>query len=180
MKTKEELFELLSTHKVSEFNEYRQSVTNQQLDLAEMDLRGTELTKIDLSNVDLTGSDLSECDLTDSNFSKSDLTSVNFSGSIIKNADFSFAVLSGSKFNGANVAGSDFAESDLGGTDFSEADLTDAELGYSLNLTESIFNKYTVWPEPENLPDDFDTSFVDDLSSLSDEEDDVYSSDYAY
>lgn len=170
MKTKEELLQLLLDRSLDEFNNCISS-SDTIVDLTEIDLRGRDLLGVNFSKVDLSGSDLSDCDLIGTNFSESDLSAVNFSGSIIKNADFSSANLLGAKFINANLLNSDFADADMSGADFTEADLTDAELSCSINLSETIYNKYTVWPDAERLPEDFDADYEEDLATMNEEED---------
>ena len=45
------------------------------------------------------------------------------------------------------------------------------------NLNACRFDDSTIWPDSEYLPEDFDSTYSDDLSSLKDE-DDYVESDY--
>jgi hypothetical protein len=47
----------------------------------------------------------------------------------------------------------------------------------SENLSACRFDEETIWPDNEYLPEDFDTSYSSDLSSLRDD-DDFEQSDY--
>ena len=52
-----------------------------------------------------------------------------------------------------------------------DADFTNSDFTASENLNASRFDDSTIWPDNEYLPEDFDTSYSDDLSSLKDDED---------
>lgn len=178
-KNKDELTQLLKNGFIDEFNQFRSYDKDNLLDLSEIDLGGSEMPGVNLSDTDLTGSDLSECVLIEADFSNSDLTSVDFSRSTLKQVDFSKALLAGTKFNNSVISESNFAETDMNGSDFSEADLTGSDLSTSENLSQCIFDVYTSWPDSDNLPEDFDPEYVEDLSSLKDS-DDLFEDDYAY
>jgi len=179
MINKDNLIQLLQNGSVEEFNNFRTSSNNDLLDLSEADLRNCELTGANLSNVDLSGSDFSESDLTETDFSSSDLSSVDFTGSTIKKTDFIKSVLSGVKFNQAKLNECDFTEANFNGTDLSETNLSGSDLTYAENLNDCIFDSYTTWPDSEFLPEDFNTEYTEDLSSLKDD-DDMFESDFAY
>ncbi|MFH0702656.1 MAG: pentapeptide repeat-containing protein [bacterium] len=178
-KSKDELIKLLKEGFVKEFNEFRSHAKDKLINLAEIDLSGSEIPGVNLSNMDLSGVDFSDCVLTETNFSNCDLTYVNFTGSILKQANFFRAILIGAKFNKAIASDCDFTEADMSGTDLSETDLTESNLALTENLSECIFDSYTIWPDIENLPEGFESEYVEDLSSLKDE-DDYYEDDYAY
>lgn len=178
-KNKDELFQLLKNGLIDEFNEYRAEDSELLIDLSEIDIKGTDLPGINLSNTDLTGSDLSECDLTDADFANSNLTSVKFTGSVIKQANFTKTVLAGAKFNSTPVFDCAFAEADMGGADFSESDLTGSDFSIAENLAECIYDSYTIWPDSDYLPDNFDPEYIEDLSCLKDD-DDFAEADYGY
>ena len=58
-----------------------------------------------------------------------------------------------------------------------DSDLSNSDFSAAENLSASRFDDSTVWPENEYLPEDFDSSYSDDLSSLKDD-DDFEPSDY--
>ena len=61
------------------------------------------------------------------------------------------------------MAGAVFNESNLENSDFSAAE----------NMDAVRFDESTIWPENDLLPEDFDTTYTRDLSSLEDDEDAV-------
>ena len=69
------------------------------------------------------------------------------------------------------------SDADMAGCVLTEADLSDSDLGGCDNLTACRFDETTVWPSQDYLPEDFDTTCSKDLSSLSDEDDNI-SEDY--
>ena len=182
IKSADELIQLLKNRDTEAFNSLRLENKNDYLDLTEIDLRGCEIHKANLCNANLSGSDFSECDIADVDFSNSDLTSIDLSGSNLKRVNFSNAIILGSRFQGANIINSDFAEADLSGADLSEADLSGSDLSLSINLSECIFDKYTIWPDDDKLPDGFDSEYVEDLSRIDPDDDciDLSNEDYAY
>lgn len=169
LKTKDDLVGLLRNGFCEEFNEQRSYDEESLLDLTEADLRGQEVSQVNMSYADLSGSDLSDTELNNVDFSYSDLSSIDFTGSILKNCDLSNATLAGAKFNSANIIDCTFTDADMTGADFSEADLSKTDLSDSVNLSQCNFNSFTVWPDPECLPDDFDSEYIEDLSSLTDD-----------
>ena len=46
-----------------------------------------------------------------------------------------------------------------------------ANFSSSANLSACRFDEETIWPDTDLLPDDFDASYVTDLSSMQDDED---------
>ena len=58
----------------------------------------------------------------------------------------------------------------MAGANLSEADLTDSDLSTSENLGACRFDESTVWPDDEKLPEDFDSTYNYDLSSLREED----------
>ena len=75
-------------------------------------------------------------------------------------ADFSYAAVNYCNFNETDVAGCIFDESDLSNSDFSTA----------TNMSACRFDDETVWPDTDMLPEDFDSTYSDDLSSLKDDD----------
>ena len=176
---KEELLELLKQGSIEEFNNSRQLDKENLLDLSEADFSGCTLSEANLSYADLSGSDFSECDLYSVDFTGSDLSTVEFKRANVTKSDFSKTTLAGTKFNHATVNNSDFSDADLSGTVFSEATLSDSEFASAENIELCIFDSDTVWPDSQNLPDEFIPEYVEDLSSLRDE-DDYTQDEYAY
>ena len=177
MKSKDELVQLLKNGFVEEFNESRN--VNKLMDITEIDLSGCEIHGADFSGADLSGSDFGECTLSDVNFSDCDLSSVIFTRASLNHNNFSNTVLAGAKFTHSEVSDCDFTESDMTGADFTEANLSNTDLSLSLNLNQCIFDSYTTWPDSDNLPDDFDPEYIEDLSSLKDADDEL-ESEYGY
>ena len=60
-----------------------------------------------------------------------------------------------------------------------EASLEDSDFALSQNLSACRFDDGTIWPDADKLPEDFDSSYSYDLSSLKDDEDEQ-NSDYMY
>jgi len=177
MKSKDELVQLLKNGFVEEFNELTKD--NELLDFAEIDLSGCDLHGANFNGADLSGADFSESSLSNVNFSDCDLSSVIFTRSSLNHADFSGTTLAGAKFNHSEIIDCDFTEADMTGADFIEANLSGTDLSLSINLNQCIFDSYTIWPDADNLPDNFETEYVDDLSSLRDNDDEL-ESEYGY
>ena len=112
---------------------------------------GIDLSETDFSNIELEGAEFFNVDLTSSSFADSHLTEVKFDACDLTSVDFTRA----------NVVECSFSESVLNGTD----------------LSACRFDEETVWPDNEYLPEDFDSKYSSDLSSLQDE-DDYQQSDY--
>jgi len=163
----ENLFDLLKNGEIDEFN---QEIENCEDDLTESDFAGVEADGANFKEQDLSGSDFSEAVLSNSSFDECDLSSATFARADLTGVTFNGAVLNGTKFNNANISSCDFTDADLSGADFSEADLSGSDLSLSLNLNQCSFDKYTVWPDSDNLPADFDADYQEDLASLNDEE----------
>ena len=175
MLSKEELTDLLLTD-VETFNTEVKAVKG-----------GADLTETDFSNINLDGAEFYNADLTSSSFADSHLTSVKFDGCDLTSIDFTRAsliecsfnesVLNGTDFSYATVDYGNFADADLAGAIFQSADLTNSDFSASENLNACRFDEDTIWPDNENLPEDFDTNYSSDLSSLKDD-DDYEQSDY--
>ncbi len=59
----------------------------------------------------------------------------------------------------------------MAGGVFLESDLTNSDFAGAFNLNACRFDEETVWPDLDMLPEDFDPTYSDDLSSLKDEDD---------
>ena len=163
----ENLFDLLKSGDIEQFNIEMESFEE---DLTESDFSGAEADGAIFKEHDLSGSDFSEAVLSNSSFEGCDLSSATFARADLTGIMFNNAILNGTKFNNANIASCDFTDADLSGADFSEADLSDSDLTLALNLNQCSFNKYTVWPDSDKLPSDFDSDYQEDLASLNDDE----------
>ncbi len=166
---KEELFKLLKADLIEEFNENR-SYDDGIIDLTEIDLKECVLCGANLCKVDLTGSDLSESDLNSVNFSESDLSTVNFSHATINDSNFSEAVLEGTIFISACIVNCDFTSAEFNGANICSADFTGTDLSLCENLMHTAYNKNTVWPLDECLPDDFDPEYDQSFAELEDDQ----------
>lgn len=174
MKTKEELVRLL----INDTEAFNKEVKNFDYDLSEMDLSNLTIEGAIFNNVDLSSSSFSDSQLTEVKFINCDLTSVDFTRTKIIECNFSESILNGADFSYSTVNYCGFPDSDMAGAIVMESDLSNSDFSMSENLNASRYDDTTVWPDSEYLPDDFDPSYSDDLSSLKDEEDDFGSGDY--
>ena len=147
------------------------------IDLSETDFSNIELEGAEFFNVDLTSSSFADSHLTEVKFDACDLTSVDFTRANVIECSFSESVLNGTDFSYAKVDYCNFSDADLAGAIFQGADLTNSDLSMAENLSACRFDEETVWPDNEYLPEDFDSKYSSDLSSLQDE-DDYQQSDY--
>lgn len=168
--TKEELYNLIKTSP-QEFNEWKKS--QEAVDLSEINFSYMTLNDLDFSDVDLNSSSFADAHLTSINFNNADLTSVEFTRSTVIESDFSEAVLTGADYSYAVLSYCNFTDADMAGGIFLESDLTNSDLSGAYNLNACRFDDETIWPEAEMLPEDFDSSFKDDLSSLKDDDDEM-------
>lgn len=175
MLSKEELINLISTD-VEAFNAEIKK-TKGGIDLSETDFSNIELEGVEFFNVDLTSSSFADSHLTEVKFDACDLTSVDFTRANIVECSFSESVLNGTDFSYSKVDYCNFSDADLAGAIFQGADLTDSDLSMSENLSACRFDEETIWPDNEYLPEDFDSKYSSDLSSLQDD-DDYQQSDY--
>lgn len=173
--TKEELYELIKKTP-QEFNDWKKS--QKGVDLSEMDFSYLTLSDLDFSNVDLNSSSFADSHLSVINFSGADLSSVEFTRANILESDFTDATLTGADYSYATINYCNFTDADMAGGVFLESDLTNSDLSAAFNLSACRFDEETVWPEPEMLPEDFDSTYNDDLSSLKDEEEERAMEDY--
>ena len=173
MLSKDELANLLTT----DIDAFNQEINGKAIDLSEMDFSGINLEGAIFDNVDLTSSSFTDAHLTEVKFLGCDLTSVDFNRSNLIECAFNESVLNGTDFSYANVDYCNFADADLAGAIMLDATFTNSDFSMSENLNASRFDDSTVWPDNEYLPEDFDSSYSDDLSSLKDD-DDYEASDY--
>ena len=167
MVSKEELAALL----VSDVEAFNDKIKNAAADMSEMDFSNSTIEGAVFDNVDLTSSSFSDSQLVDVKFLGCDLTSVDFTRSTLTECAFNESVLNGTDFSYARVDYCTFPDADLAGAIVREADLTNSDFTMSENLNASRFDDTTVWPDTDYLPEDFDSTYSDDLSSLKDEED---------
>lgn len=173
--TKEELYELIKKSP-QKFNDWKAPQEN--VDLSEMDFSYLTLSDIDFSNVDLNSSSFADAHLTSINFNNTDLTSVEFTRATVLESDFSEAILIGADYSYAAINHCNFTDADMAGGVFLESDLTNSDLSAAYNLNACRFDEETVWPDPEMLPEDFDSTYSEDLSALKDEEEESSMGDY--
>ncbi len=166
--TKDELYNLVKKSP-QEFNEWK--ATQEDVDLSEMDFSYLTLDSVDFSGVDLNASTFADSHLSLINFNNADLTAVEFTRAAVLECDFSEAILTGADYSYATVSYCNFTDADMAGGVFQESDLTNSDFAGSYNLNACRFDEETIWPEPEMLPEDFDSTYSDDLSSLKDDED---------
>ena len=175
MLSKEELVNLLN----NDIESFNAELKGKVSDLTEVDFSGVTLEGAVFDNVDLTSSSFSDSNLTEVKFLGCDLTSVDFNRANLVECSFGESVLNGTDFSYAKVDYCNFADADLAGAIMREADFTNSDFTACENLNASRFDDTTIWPDNEYLPEDFDSSYSDDLSSLKDDEDYEYeSSDY--
>lgn len=165
---KDELLKLLRSGAVEDFNESR-SYGEELLDLTEIDLKECVLTGANLEKADMSGSDLIEAELTEVNFNGSDLSAANFSHATLTDCCFSDTVLEGSILNCASIINCDFTAAEFNGANICGTDLTGSDLSLCENLMHTAYNKNTVWPSDECLPDDFDPEYDSSFAELEDE-----------
>lgn len=173
--TKEELYNLIKKSP-QEFNDWKASQEN--IDLSELDFSYLTISDVDFSGVDLNSSSFADSHLSSINFSGADLTSADFTRATVLESDFTEAILTGADYSYATINYCNFTDADLAGGIFLESDLTNSDFAGAYNLSACRFDEETIWPEPEMLPEDFDSTYSDDLSSLKDEEDEESSGDY--
>ena len=174
MVSKEELSYLLEND-ISAFNK---QFNGSPVDMSEMDFSGFNVEGAIFDNVDLSSSSFADSNLTDVKFLGCDLTSVDFNRANLIECSFNESVLNGTDFSFAKVDYCNFSESDFAGAIMLDADFTNSDFSMAENLNASRFDDSTIWPENEYLPEDFDSSYSDDLSSLKDDEDYEVVSDY--
>lgn len=167
MLSKEELVELL----VSDTDAFNKAVKGQAVDMSEVDFSNLTIEGAIFDNVDLTSSSFADSQLTDVKFVGCDLTSVDFTRSTLTECNFSESFLNGTDFSYATVHYCGFPDADLAGAIVREADLSNSDFTMSQNLNACRFDDTTIWPDSEYLPEDFDSSYSDDLSSLKDDDD---------
>ena len=171
--SKEELVDLL----ISNVEEFNSRVKGKSEDLSEVDFSNLTVEGAIFENVDLTSSSFADSQLTDVKFIGCDLTSVDFTRATLTECQFNESILNGTDFSYATVNYCGFSDADLAGAIVMEADLSNSDFSMSENLNASRFDDTTIWPDNEYLPEDFDSSYSDDLSSLKDD-DDYEPSDY--
>jgi len=108
--SKEELSEILNTHKIWLESDYNLG------------------SRADLSGADLSGADLAYGDLSKADLSEANLEGANLEGANLEGANLSEANLYGADLSGANLLGADLYRANLLGADLSGADLSKADL----------------------------------------------------
>ena len=141
---KKGLFNLLRSD-VRQWNEWRERHPTREIDLGEVNLRGTELTEANLSRVnfcsaDLSGTILRHANCRDANFIWANLSEANLNHANLGGADFFRTNLYGANLNRANCSQARFIEAELSRANLSEAELSRADLSEA-NLNESVLNQ---------------------------------------
>jgi len=170
--TKEDLYNLITTSP-KEFNEWK--ATQDEVDLSETDFSHSTLSEVDFSDTDLNACSFADSHLALINFTNADLTSAEFTRATVVESDFTEAILTGTDYSYASINYCNFTDADMAGGVFQESDLTDSDFAGSYNLNACRFDEETIWPEAIMLPEDFDTTYSADLSSLKDDEDEMAS-----
>ena len=173
MVSKEELAALLA----SNTEEFNKKIKDTSADMSEMDFSNMNIEGAVFDNVDLTSSTFSDSQLVEVKFLGCDLTSVDFTRANLTECIFNESILNGADFSYAKVDYCGFPDTDMAGAIVRESDLTNSDFSMSENLSACRFDDTTIWPDAEYLPENFDSSYSDDLSSLKDD-DDYESSDY--
>lgn len=168
--TKEELYNLIKKSPQA-FNEWK--ATQDEVDLSETNFTYLTLSDVDFSGVDLNSSSFADSHLTSINFSNADLTSVEFTRATVLESDFTDALMTGVDYSYATITFSNFTDADMAGGIFQETDLTNSDFAGSYNLNACRFDEETIWPEPDMLPEDFDSTYTADLSLLKDDEEEL-------
>ncbi len=176
--SKEEWIELL-LNKKDEFAA-KKAENGGEIDLSESEFLANYLSDVDLSDIDFSGANFAESSIQNVNFSNCDLTSADFSRCKIEECDFSNCILNGTNFSYATLNFCNFNEADMAGCVLNEAELTDSDFATSENLSACRFDEGTIWPDTEKLPEDFDSTYNYDLSSLQDDEEGGSSGDFEY
>ena len=166
MLSKEDLSEML----VNNVEEFNNAMDGTEIDLSELDFSNNTIESAKFDNVDFTSSTFADSKLVEVSFTNCDLTSVDFNRATLVECTFNDSVLNGTDFSFATADYCNFADADLAGAIFRDADLSSSDLSGAENLNACRFDDTTIWPDNENMPDDFDSSYTDDLSSLKDEE----------
>ena len=167
MLSKEELANLL----ITDINAFNETIDGKPIDMSEIDFSGVNIEGAVFNNVDLTSSSFADSHLVDIKFLGCDLTSVDFNRANIVECSFNESILNGTDFSYSKVDYCNFADADLAGAIMMDADFTNSDFTASENLNASRFDDSTIWPDNEYLPENFDSSYSDDLSSLKDEDD---------
>lgn len=167
MLSKEELVNLLT----SDVDAFNQELNGKAIDMSEVDFSGVNVEGAIFDNVDLTSSSFADSNLTEVKFLGCDLTSVDFNRANLVECAFNESVLNGADFSYSKVDYCNFADADLAGAIMLDADFTNSDFTACENLNASRFDDSTIWPDNEYLPEDFDSSYSDDLSSLKDDDD---------
>ena len=166
--TKDEIFDLIKNNP-DEYNEWK-SKQEEEIDLSELDFSHISLENINFEDADLNACSFSDSHLVNVNFDNTDLTTAEFTRAKVEECDFSNALLTGADLSYASITYSNFTDSDMAGCVFQETDLTNSDLAGSYNLSACRFDEDTIWPDPEMLPEDFDSSYTADIASLEDDE----------
>ncbi len=177
MLSKDELLRLVETD-VDEFNLKLRDAGSDGADLSEVDFSNMIISGANFTNANLNSASFADSTLSEVDFTNCDLTSADFTRVNCVECNFSEALLNGADFSYGRLDYCNFSEADMAGVILNESDLTNSDLSCAYNLNACRFDDETIWPEAELLPDDFDSVYSDDLSSLRDEDDYNQQQDY--
>ena len=172
MYSKEELAELIIKNS-EEYNKCKKNLDD-TIDLTELDFSNISLENVDFSNTELAGTSFIDAHLSNVSFVNADLNAADFTRATVVECDFSESVLNGTDFSYATVSYCNFTDADMAGCIVKEADLSDSDFSASINLSATRADETTIWPDNDQLPDDFDTNYTkdgeeeDEDSSISD------------
>lgn len=123
---------------VKEWNSWRQSNSN-----IEVDLSGANLAGLDLSKAQLWNANLKDSNLVGTKLRKSDCRGVNLQGSNLTEADFSESDLRNSNFSTANLTKTNLTKANLIGVNFTQAQAYDANFTEA-NLTATCLKNWLI------------------------------------
>jgi len=113
--SKEELSEILNTHKIWLYSSHKLG--------SRADLSGADLSGADLYRANLSGADLSRANLEEANLEEANLEEANLSRANLHYAKLHYANLSGADLSGADLSGANLYYANLSGANLSKANL---------------------------------------------------------
>ncbi len=108
------------------------------IDLANIDLQGTDLSYINLHQANLTGADLRNVKLLWANLARTNLEDARLDGSDLRGAELSASAMLGASLRRAKIGGASFNGANLQNADLRQADASDFE--FEGLVTSTIFD----------------------------------------